>query len=95
MQKDEKDKASARLTRNQALQIEFSNNLITLNRWLELNEEDTLTIPEGKMYYRELVALGWKFGTTGSTQNNNNGNQQGQEGQAQSGQGQAGSQQGG
>jgi hypothetical protein len=90
LQEDEKDKATARYTRNQALLIEFQNNLIPLNRWLELNEEDTLTTPEGKMYYYQLVAQGWKFGSSGATQNNNNG-QQGQnpgqqEGQAQSGQ---------
>lgn len=98
MQKDEKDKASARYTRNQALQIEFLNNLITLNRWLELNEEDTLTTPEGKMYYYQLVVAGWKFGTTGATQNNNNGQgqQQGQqEGQVQGGQGGTGTGQSG
>lgn len=96
LQADEKDKAQARLTRNNALSIEFLNNLITLNRWLELNEEDTLTNPEGKMYYYQLVAQGWKFGSTGATQNNNNGqgqNQAQQQGeQAQSGQGSAATQ---
>lgn len=92
LQQDAKDKATARYTMNQALLIEFMNNLIPLNRWLELNEEDTLTTAEGKMYYYQLVALGWKFGSSGATQNNNNGQQQGnQQGQQQQGEGGQGS----
>lgn len=97
LQTDEKDKAQARLTRNQALVIEFMNNLIPLNRWLELNGEDTLVGEEGKMYYYQLVALGWKFGNAGATQTQSNEQQQTgqQQGQAQnSGQGQAAGQQG-
>lgn len=87
LQDDEKSKAAARLTRNQALQIEFYNNMITLNRWLELNGEDTLPGTEGKQYYYQLVASGWKFGQTGAIpgQNNtNNGSDPTESGAAQS-----------
>lgn len=93
LQEDEKDKATARYTRNQALLIEFQNNLLTLNRWLELNGEDTLTTPEGKLYYYQLVAQGWKFGSGGATQNTNNGQQQTTGHEGQSGSGQAAGQQ--
>lgn len=78
LQEDAAKQATARKTRNEALQIEFYMNMITLNRWLELNNEDTLTTPEGKLYYRELIALGWKFGTTAAPPNNNNSNQNNQ-----------------
>lgn len=89
LQKDQGKEATARKTRNDALQIEFHNNMITLNRWLELNGEDPLPGEEGKKYYHELLKLGWKFGASSaapanSNQNNNNGNQQ-QEGSAESG----------
>lgn len=81
LQEDDQKRASARKTRNEALQIEFYNNLITLNRWLELNGEDPLDSDAGKMYYYQLRELGWEFGKTGATapadqQNNNQQNQQ-------------------
>lgn len=65
LQEDDSKKAQARKTRNDALQIEFYNNMLTLNRWLELNGEDTLMGEEGKMYYYQLVQAGWTFGKTG------------------------------
>lgn len=62
LQEDDLSAAKARLERNKALLIEFQNNLITLNRWLELNEEDTLPGKEGNLYYYQLVKEGWVFG---------------------------------
>lgn len=73
LQEDDLKRAQSRKARNEALLIEFYNNLITLNRWLELNGEDPLTGVEGKMYYYQLVQKGWKFGgSPSSNQNNNN-----------------------
>jgi hypothetical protein len=78
LQADDLKTAQARKTRNDALQIEFYNNLITLNRWLELNGEDTIT--DGAKYYRELIEMGWTFGKAGlnlsDLQGNNNNNSQ-------------------
>lgn len=80
MQEDKQKEAQARKTRNEALQIEFYNNLITLNRWLELNDEDTIG-EEGNKYYYQLTALGMSFGKENNTvikeaiNNENNSNQ--------------------
>lgn len=40
---------------------------VTLNRWLELNDEDPWKGEGGfgDMYYYELVAAGWVFGSGG------------------------------
>lgn len=62
LQEDEEKKARARKLRNEALEKEFLNNIIPLNRWLEINGEDPLTSPEGVMYYYQLIELGWQFG---------------------------------
>jgi hypothetical protein len=75
LQEDEKSKAEARKARNEALIIEFQNNMLTLNRWLELNGEDT--IPDGDKYYYQLVQEGWKFGASGNTQSKPNDQQNG------------------
>lgn len=69
LQDDKLKEGQARKVRNEALQIEFYNNLITLNRWLELNGEDTLTTPEGSMYYYQLISAGWSFGANSNNQN--------------------------
>lgn len=80
MQEDKQKEAQARKTRNEALQIEFYNNLITLNRWLELNDEDTIG-EDGNKYYYQLTALGMSFGKENNTvineaiNNENNSNQ--------------------
>ena len=42
------------MTMGQALDLEFKNNWITLNRVLELLEEGTIGI-EGDKYYYELI----------------------------------------
>lgn len=60
LQENRKDFASARLTMGQALDLEFKNNWITLNRVLELLEEDTIGT-EGDKYYYELVQSGMTF----------------------------------
>jgi hypothetical protein len=62
LQEDEVKKAQARKLRNEALEKEFLNNIIPLNRWLEINGEDPLTTAEGSMYYYQLIELGWQFG---------------------------------
>lgn len=66
LQADDQKNASARKTRNEALQIEFLNNMITLNRWLELNGEDPIEGDDGKKYYWQLRKEGWEFGKIGS-----------------------------
>lgn len=68
LQEEEGKKATARKVRNEALQIEFMNNLITLNRWRELNGEDTVT--DGNKYYYELLELGYVFGSKTSAPQN-------------------------
>lgn len=55
-------KASARNTLDLALEREFKNNLITLNRWLELLGEDTKT--GGDVYYSDMLNAGNAFGFT-------------------------------
>lgn len=68
LQTDDLKKSQSRKTRNEALQIEFYNNLINLNRWLELNEEPAMADQSiGAKYYWELVKEGWAFGQTGFT----------------------------
>lgn len=67
LQEDDLKNATARKARNDALLIEFQNNMLTLNRWLELNNEDAMPGDLGKKYYYELVELGWTFGGGGMT----------------------------
>lgn len=74
LQEDKVQAAQARKSRNDALLIEWQNDLITRNRWLELNGEDPL--PDGgDLYYSE-----WKkLNPDNQNQNTNEtGNQQGQ-----------------
>ncbi len=71
LQQNKKELASARLSLGQALDREFRNNWITLNRVLELMEEDSIG-EEGNKYYRELIELGWTFGQAVTQQNNQN-----------------------
>lgn len=52
MQEDQLQAAQARKSRNDALLIEYQNDLITMNRWLELNGEDPR--PDGDRYYSEI-----------------------------------------
>jgi hypothetical protein len=49
LQDDSETEARARYYRNQGLLIEYQNDCITLNRWRELNDEDTT--PDGDIYY--------------------------------------------
>lgn len=67
LQEDDLKKAQARLQRNNALQIEFFNNMITLNMWLAKNGEEPMEGDTGTKYYWELVKLGWQFGKAGPT----------------------------
>ena len=67
---------------NDALLIEYLNNLITGNRWRELLGEDTVAGGNGDKYYYELVQQGIPFGVVpnvpvandGGAQTNNNQN---------------------
>lgn len=52
LQADQLQTAQARKARNDALLIEYQNDLITMNRWLELNGEDPR--PDGDRYYSEI-----------------------------------------
>jgi hypothetical protein len=87
LQEDEQKKAQARKTRNEAYQVEFYNNLCSLNEWRVANGDDPLTKKGpanedyGSMYYFELLAAGWQFGKTGLTLSDlqgNNSNEQSQ-----------------
>lgn len=63
LQDDEQKKALARKTRNEAMQIEFYNNLCTLDDWRIANGDDPLDNEFGKMYYYQLLKEGWLFGS--------------------------------
>lgn len=52
LQEDQLQAAQARKARNDAFLIEWQNDLITRNRWLELNGEDPLPT-DGDLYYSE------------------------------------------
>jgi hypothetical protein len=67
MQDDEQRKAQARKTRNEAMQIEFLHNLITMDQWRIANGDDPIGGEYGGKFYYELVAMGWKFGSSGAT----------------------------
>lgn len=55
LQEDAQAKATARKTANEAYKIEFENDLITVNRWLELNGEDTRA--DGDVYYSQWIKM--------------------------------------
>jgi DNA topoisomerase IB len=59
MQENKAEAATARKTLGEELEREFKLNLITYNRFLELLDEDTVTTPEGEMYYYQLQKIGW------------------------------------
>lgn len=61
LQADKVNEGRARLYLNQALLIEWQNNLITANQWLAMNGMDT--IPDGDLYYYQWVAAGKVFTT--------------------------------
>lgn len=70
LQEDAEMMARAMLTRNQALLIEFMNNMITVNEWREANGRDTL--PNGNVTYSEWAAQGKSFGQLPSYSITNN-----------------------
>jgi hypothetical protein len=80
LQEDSYKKSQARKLMDDALLIEFKNNLITYNRWLELNGEEKVASMD--VYYKDLLAMGWVFGDTpkpaNDQQNNNNDQNSGQ-----------------
>jgi hypothetical protein len=51
LQDDSETEARARYYRNQGLLIEYQNDCITLNRWRELNDEDTT--PDGDVFFSQ------------------------------------------
>jgi hypothetical protein len=53
LQEDQASAMTARRTRNEALQIEWENDMLTRNRWRELNGEDT--IPGDDLLRSQLV----------------------------------------
>lgn len=73
LQEDRQLAAAARKTRNDALQVEFARDLLTVNRWLQLNDEDP--IEGGDVYWSE-----WKktrgIAELPTQQNNQDGQQQ-------------------
>lgn len=62
LQEDEQKRAQARKTRNEAYQIEFYNNLCTLDEWRIANGDDPIGGEIGGKYYYELKASGVAFG---------------------------------
>jgi len=77
LQEDRLKQAQTRVQRNNALQVEFYNNMLTLDRWCELNDE--LPVPGelkakdgrsiGSLRYYELAAEGIAFGKAGASIN--------------------------
>lgn len=82
LQEDKQKSATARYQLGAALDREFKNNWITLNRVLEILEEDPIG-EEGNKYYKDLLAEGWVFGAGGVIQLPNQNQNNGQEGAAQ------------
>jgi phage portal protein BeeE len=85
LQEDQLNEALALYRRNQGAQIQFYMNLITLNEWREINDQDPMNGDLGDLYYYELVEKGVKFGqgpagannpeqTNTDTQNSSDGN---------------------
>lgn len=62
LQEDKVDNGRARMYLNQALLIEWQQNLLTANQWLEMNGMDTMPGNEGDLYYYQWVAAGKTFG---------------------------------
>jgi hypothetical protein len=62
LQDNQVEAATARFQRNRAALLEFQNNVLTLNEWRELNNDDPLENGLGDLYYYELVAQGITFG---------------------------------
>lgn len=62
LQADKVNEGRARLYLNQALLIEWQQNLITANQWLVMNGMDT--IPDGDLYYYQWAAAGKAFAAT-------------------------------
>ncbi len=75
LQEDKLKQNQARKMLDEAMLLEFKNNLITLNQWLIKLEEDPRTDEFGNMLYYELVAKGWQFGPTNNNNNANESNQ--------------------
>jgi hypothetical protein len=70
LQEDQLNEAIARYRRNQGAEIEFRMNVITLNEWRELNNDDPLDGELGDKYYYELIEMGIVFGQgTGGSNN--------------------------
>lgn len=73
LQVDKSQAAQARKTLGEALEREFRMNLITLNRMLQLLEEEP--VDNGDKYYKDFVAEGWVFDfSKGNTIQIENGN---------------------
>lgn len=70
LQEDQVNEARARLFRNQGALIEFQNNLITLNQWCDLNNNEPVSSDIGDLYYFELLAKGIQFGSGASGSSN-------------------------
>ncbi len=62
LQEDKINLGRSRLYLNQALLIEWQNNLITANEWRVANGNDAL--PDGDKYYSDWVAEGKTFGNS-------------------------------
>lgn len=76
LQENRKDLADARQKMGAALNLEFKNNWITLNRVLEILEEDTIGA-DGDKYYNELIAEGMVFGDINVSTNGKDGQTEG------------------
>jgi hypothetical protein len=76
LQEDQLNEAIARYRRNQGAEIEFRMNVITLNEWRALNNDDPLDGELGDKYYYELIERGIVFGQgTGGSNNPDTQNQ--------------------
>lgn len=64
LQADMLQLSQAKEVESKTLERQFKNNVITLNMWLISIDEEERTDEFGKMYYTDLIKLGWSFGNT-------------------------------
>jgi hypothetical protein len=64
LQEDELRKAQARKYRDEALQLEWKNDIITKNIWLKHNNEEPLPADQGDVYYSQTAQIEENGNTT-------------------------------
>lgn len=67
LQAERLETARARKEMATALEKEFKNNVITLNQWMERQDDQPRNDGMGDKYYYELIEAGWAFGNGSAT----------------------------